>query len=88
MGASLDILIPERFRKAHWAGYHSAVRKGVSKYNGQSLTTRSVRADGRKIYITMSFAIVHDNAGVVLGAIATARDITESFEKQKHTDSR
>jgi PAS domain S-box-containing protein len=82
IGQRLDIIIPERFRDAHWTGYHRALGERVTKYAGQSLATRSHRRDGTQIYVELSFAIVLQ-AGEAVGAIATARDITERFERER-----
>ena len=79
MGQNLDIIIPEQYREAHWTGFERAIAAGDTKYRGQSLATRSVRADGEKIYVELSFGIIKDAAGASIGAIATARDITEKF---------
>ena len=83
LGANLDIIIPERFRGAHWRGFERAIADGVTKYVGQALPTRSTRADGTQIYVELSFAIVLDGDGDVVGALAHARDITERFEKER-----
>jgi len=83
LGKNLDIIIPERFREAHWRGFERALAEGVTKYVGHSLPTRSLRSDGAQIYVELSFAIVLDASGVVLGASAHARDITERFEKER-----
>ena len=56
---------------------------GDTKYRGQSLATRSERADGEKIYVELSFGIIKDAAGAAIGAIATARDITERFNADR-----
>ena len=83
LGANLDIIIPERFREAHWRAFERAIADGDTKYVGQALATRSARADGTQIYVELSFAIVLDGDGDVLGALAHARDITERFEKER-----
>ena len=54
-----------------------------TKYVGQALPTRSMTADGRDIYVELSFAIVKDASGTVTGAMAHARDITERFERDR-----
>lgn len=83
LGANLDIIIPERFRDAHWRGFERAIADGVTQYVGQALPTRSARADGTQIYVELSFSIVLDRDGDVMGALAHARDITERFEKER-----
>jgi len=83
IGESLDLIIPEQFREAHWKGFDHALGEGDTKYRGQALATRAVRADGETIYVELSFAIVKDGEGTVLGALATARDITERFNRER-----
>lgn len=83
LGKNLDIIVPERFREAHWRGFERALAEGVTKYVGRSLPTRSMRSDGTQIYVELSFAIILDANGVALGALAHARDITERFEKER-----
>src|SRR4051794_38485206 len=60
IGQSLDIIVPDRFRDAHWTGFRRALLDGATKYAGQSLPTRSMRADGESFYVELSFAIIHD----------------------------
>jgi PAS domain S-box-containing protein len=80
---SLDLIVPERFREAHWAGYRRAMSTGETKYAGRALLTRSARKDGTAIYVDLMFAIVRDDGGAVQSALATARDATERYEKEK-----
>lgn len=79
LGQSLDIIIPEPYRDSHWKGFDRALGEGDTKYRGQSLATKSARADGTTIYVELSFAIIKGADGVVSGALAQARDITERF---------
>jgi PAS domain S-box-containing protein len=83
LGQSLDLIIPEQFREAHWTGFDRALEEGDTKYRGQALATRAVRADGETIYVEFSFAIVKGEDGVVMGALATARDITQRFNRDR-----
>jgi PAS domain S-box-containing protein len=88
IGASLDIIIPERFREAHWKGFDRALEEAATKYAGQALATRATRSDGAQIYVELSFAIVVDDDGSVLGALSHARDITERFERDRERQKR
>ncbi|MCC6238565.1 MAG: PAS domain S-box protein [Dehalococcoidia bacterium] len=83
VGQTLDLIIPERFREQHWTGYDRALAAHATKYTGQALTTRSMRKDGTTIYIEMTFAIILDDTGDSLGALAFARDVTERFERER-----
>lgn len=77
VGASLDVIIPERFRGAHWAGFRRAVESGRSKHGGRVMTTRATHKSGSALYVDLSFALIKDAAGVVVGTLAIGRDGTE-----------
>ena len=83
LGQSLDLIIPDRLRAAHWQGFDKALASGVTKYAGQVLTTRSMHKDGRTLYVDLGFALLRDESGAVTGVLATARDATTSFNTQK-----
>lgn len=76
LGESLDVIVPERFRAAHWAGFRRAVEAGQTKYGNRVLTTRSTHKNGSKLYVDMSFGLVRNDGGTILGALAVARDCT------------
>ena len=79
MGASLDLIIPERFRRAHWDGFQRAIDSGRTKYGDRVLTTRSAHRDGSKLYVDLSFGLVADGDGAILGALAIGRDCTARY---------
>ena len=83
LGQSLDIIIPEKLRAAHWAGYQAAIAATSTKYAGQSLPTKAIRSDGSEMYVELSFSIISDNTGAALGALAIARDITARFAEER-----
>jgi PAS domain S-box-containing protein len=83
LGKSLDLIIPERFREAHWKGYERAMQSGATKYAGRLMTTRSAHKDGRKLYVEMAFDMIRDGSGAVVGALAVARDCTERQMAQR-----
>jgi PAS domain S-box-containing protein len=85
IGQNLDIIIPEQFRSAHWTGFDRALAAGETKYRGQALTTRATRADGETIYVDLGFEIIKGASGDVIGAMATARDVTERFNRDRET---
>ncbi|MFA7614823.1 MAG: PAS domain S-box protein, partial [Candidatus Caldatribacteriota bacterium] len=55
---SLDIIIPERLRQAHWNAFHKAIKTGHTKYHGKSLTTKSIHKNGKAIYVKLTFSLV------------------------------
>lgn len=74
IGQSLDLIIPERLRPAHWKAYDEALEAGRTKHGRKVLTTRAVHASGSKLYVAMSFAVVVDERGQAVGAVAVARE--------------
>jgi PAS domain S-box-containing protein len=88
LGQSLDVIIPERLRAAHWAGFDKALETGETKYSGRVLTTRSMHKDGRRLYVDLSFSLVRDDAGNFAGALAIARDVTERYTAERDLRSR
>ncbi len=79
IGESLNVIIPERLRSAHWQGFHTAITTGIAKYVGKVLTTRAVHKNGSKLYVDLSFALIKDQAGGVIGSLAIARDCTNRY---------
>jgi PAS domain S-box-containing protein len=82
IGAGLDVIIPERLSQAHHKGFNHAMAVDQLKYADKVLTTRSMHKNGNKLYVDMSFALVHDAQGNILGAQAIARDVTERFANE------
>jgi PAS domain S-box-containing protein len=84
LGQSLELIIPEHLRAAHWSGFDAAMTKGVMKLAGRPTLTRALHKSGRRLYVEMTFAIVKgDGASEVLGAVAVARDVTERVERER-----
>jgi len=84
LGQSIDLIIPQHLRAAHWGGFEAAVTRGALKLQGRPTLTRAQHQSGRKLYIEMTFAIVKDRAETeVLGAVAMARDATERVERER-----
>lgn len=84
LGKSLDLIIPEHLRAAHWRGYEAAMEKGTMKLQGRPTLTRASHKSGRKLYVEMTFAIVRGSGGgEVLGSVAMARDVTERVERER-----
>lgn len=83
LGQSLDIIIPERLRAAHWRGFDAAMASGKTRLHGRPTLTRAEHKAGNKLYVEMSFAVVVDATGTTLGSVAMARDVTERIERER-----
>jgi PAS domain S-box-containing protein len=88
LGRRLVVIIPERLRSPHWAAFDKAIATQRQKYGRESMTTRSIHKDGSALYVDLSFALVKDEAGQVLGAVAMARDITSRFLADRESRKR
>lgn len=78
VGRSLDLIIPEAFREAHDKGFRRAIASGRTRHAaGRVLTTRSLHKNGSRLYVDLSFGLLRDEAGKVIGVLAVARDCTE-----------
>lgn len=83
VGQSLDLIIPERMRRAHWDGFNQAIERGGVKPGRTSMITRSLHKSLESIYVDMSFEMVKDEQGRMLGSLAVARDATARFTEEK-----
>jgi PAS domain S-box-containing protein len=83
---NLDLIIPEHLRAAHWRGFDAALSSGRTRLQGQPTITRATHKDGRKLYVEMSFALVIDGTGEVLGSVAVARDATERHRREREAN--
>jgi PAS domain S-box-containing protein len=88
VGERLDIIIPERLRRAHWDAFDRSVESGRTKHSDRVLTTRSVHKNGSKLYVDLSFGLVKDADGFVLGAFAVGRDCTQRYLAEANAKAR
>jgi PAS domain S-box-containing protein len=83
LGRSLDIIIPERLRERHWAGYREVMRTGVTRYGTQVLRVPAIRQDGTRISIAFTVALLTDAQGRVTGIAAVMRDETARWAEEQ-----
>lgn len=79
MGRSLDVIIPQDLRAAHWRGFNQAITAGQTRSSGRAMVTRAVHKQGGRLYVELAFGIVSGGPQGVMGALATAKDITQSY---------
>jgi len=82
-GLSLDLIIPESLRAAHWRGFHAAIEEGATRLHGRPTLTRAEHKSGARLYVEMSFSLVTDGLGNVLGSVAMARNATDRVQREK-----
>jgi PAS domain S-box-containing protein len=72
IGRTLDIIIPEHLRRAHWEGFGKAVASGHTTHGGRAIKTWATHKDGHKPYVSVAFSAVKDREGRVIGVTARA----------------
>ena len=84
LGASLDLVIPERLRSRHWAGWEIAMRSGRTRYgDGQLLAVPALHKDGRQLSIEFSIQLLPEAGRPVDWVVAIVRDVSERFAREK-----
>lgn len=83
IGCSLDIIIPDRFRRAHWEGFRQAIASGRTQHGDHVRTTRATHKLGHRLYVDLSFGLVMNGAGSVIGSVAVGRECSERYVSVK-----
>lgn len=77
VGQSLDLIVPEPFRAAHWAGFARAVQRARFKTDAMLQTSRALVKDGGTVDVELSAAIIRNESGEVQGIMAIGRNAAE-----------
>jgi PAS domain S-box-containing protein len=85
VGASMELIIPERLRARHWAGWEETMRTGVTHYGeGQLLAVPATTKGGRPISIEFSIQLVKEPSNAKIEwVVAVIRDVTERYGREK-----
>ena len=76
LGRSLDLIIPERFRARHWAGYERVMASGETRYGTRLLEVPALHCDGETRSIAFTVTLLRGTDGAVTGIAAVVRDDT------------
>jgi PAS domain S-box-containing protein len=80
VGQPLDIIIPEKLRARHWAGYDEAMKTGRSRYGeGELLAVPGQRKDGSRLSLEFTVLPFRGRDGAITGIAAILRDVTSRF---------
>lgn len=80
---SLDLIIPEPQRARHWDGFHRATAAGTTRSARRVLAVSALRADGMRISVEFTVALLRDDRGDVQGVGAILRDVAARWEEQR-----
>jgi PAS domain S-box-containing protein len=80
---SLDLIIPERWRQRHWAGYQRVMQTGQTRYGTEVLRVPARHKDGRTLSIAFTVALVQAGDGGIQAIAAIVRDETARWEEER-----
>lgn len=84
VGHSLDLIIPERLRERHWAGYRQAMATGRTRYGDRLLEVPARHRDDQSLSIAFTVTLLHrpgDDAPYAIAAVL--RDDTERWQERR-----
>jgi PAS domain S-box-containing protein len=83
-GRTLDLVIPERLRERHWAGYRETMATGRTRYGERLLEVPALRRDGEPLSIAFTVTLLHRPGDTRPSAIAAVlRDDTERWQERR-----
>lgn len=82
LGQTLDLIIPEKQRRAHWDGYARVMASGETRYGDQLLRVPSLHADGQRRSIAFTVTLLRDGDAVT-GIAAVIRDETQRWAEEQ-----
>jgi PAS domain S-box-containing protein len=84
LGRSLDLIIPEKHRAAHWKGWEAVLASGTTRYGEQLLRVPALHKEGRALSIAFTVALLKSAArGELLGVAAIVRDETARWAEER-----
>jgi PAS domain S-box-containing protein len=88
LGNSLDLIIPERLRARHWAGYGKTMASGDTRYAHDVLRVPAAHKDGRALSIAFTVGLLYGPQRAVKGILAVIRDETTRFAEERNLRKR
>jgi hypothetical protein len=84
----MDLIIPEKHRAKHWAGYENVMRTGVTKYGRDLLAVPALTKSGQRISVEFTVVLLKDAEDKVVAIAATLQDVTARWERDKELRQR
>jgi PAS domain S-box-containing protein len=83
LGKSLDLIIPERLRQRHWAGFDKAMASGETSPGRDLLRVPAIHKDGRRLSISFTVGLLFGPEGKVTGIAAVIRNDYDHFDQEQ-----
>jgi PAS domain S-box-containing protein len=81
LGKSLDLIIPEHFRRRHWDAYRQTMSSGKTKYGKDVLRVPALHQDGHTLSIAVTIALLQSSTGDIEAIVAVVRDETQRWDE-------
>jgi PAS domain S-box-containing protein len=88
LGNSLDLIVPERLRARHWAGFAKTMASGETRYAHDVLRVPAVHKDGRTLSIAFTVGLLFGPKREVIGIVAVIRDETTRYAEERNLRKR
>ena len=75
LGQPLDLIVPEKHRPAHNAGYQRVIQQGTTRYGDSLLQVPAMHRDGQRLSVAFTVTLLWE-ADRVVGVAAVMRDET------------
>jgi PAS domain S-box-containing protein len=84
IGQTLDLIIPERLRGRHWAGYRHVMSTGQTGYGTRLLEVPALHRGGDSLSIAFTVTLLHRSGEAQPFAIAAVlRDDTQRWQERR-----
>jgi PAS domain S-box-containing protein len=83
VGRSLDLIIPERFRERHWAGYRNTMATGHTSYGDRLLEVPALHRDGHTVSIAFTVTLLFAGGTAPRAIAAVVRDDTARWHERR-----
>jgi len=83
LGASLDLIIPARYRERHWSGFRAVMQTGVTRYGAEVLRVPAVHKDRRSLSIAFTVCLLPGADGKPAAIAAFVRDDTARWQEER-----
>jgi PAS domain S-box-containing protein len=83
VGRSLDLIIPERFRERHWAGYRHTMATGHTSYGDRLLEVPALHRDGHTVSIAFTVTLLFAGGTAPRAIAAVVRDDTARWHERR-----
>ena len=87
LGQTLDLIVPERFRARHWAGWNQTMESGTTSYGDRLLEVPALHRDGTPLSIAFTITVLTaPDQRRPRAVVAVVRDDTESWNRRRELE--